>query len=69
MELREALEYISDAGYPIAALSKSIGKDPSTLGKWMRGTSHYLSEQTQRDTWREIAKIKEYFEKIEIKED
>ena len=69
MELREALAYISEAGYPIAAIAKRIGKDPSTITKWMRGTSPYLSAKTQQDIWHEIARIRECFVKIKIKED
>ena len=39
MTVREALATANDIGYPIAALAKRIGKDPSTIQKWVRGRS------------------------------
>lgn len=44
MDTREILLKISEAGTPIAFLAKNINKDPSTISKWMRGSSKYLSK-------------------------
>lgn len=33
-----------DAGLPISYVAKKIGKDPSTLNKWLHGTRNVSSE-------------------------
>ena len=66
MDTREILLKISEAGTPIAFLAKNINKDPSTISKWMRGSSKYLSKQTEEELISEIRRIKQLWEEIEI---
>ena len=46
--------------------SKRINKDPSTIQKWLRGTSKYLSAETENEIILELRKIKEIWENINI---
>lgn len=66
MDAREILNKVSASGFPIATIAKRIGKDPSTLQKWARGTSPYLSEKTQQDLLNEIKRIKQIWNEIDI---
>ena len=66
MDTRKLLTQVNETGTPIALIAKNIGKDPSTLHKWMRGTSKYLAEQTEKDLINEIQRIKLLWENIEI---
>ena len=63
---KEALQAVADAGTPIALIAKNINKDPSTLHKWLRGTSKYLSKEAEEDMIEEIRRIKQLWERIDI---
>lgn len=66
MTTQEALLAANQAGTPIAFIAKNISKDPSTVGKWLRGTSKYMSMQTEADIKEELRRIKKLWEQIEI---
>ena len=66
METRDALHAANESGIPIAVIAKRINKDPSTIQKWLRGTSKYLSAETENDIILELRKIKEIWENIDI---
>lgn len=66
MNTKEALISARDAGTPIAWIAKNIGKDPSTIHKWMRGTSKYLKAETEEDLINELRRIKAIWTSIEI---
>lgn len=66
METRDALRAANESGIPIAVIAKRINKDPSTIQKWLRGTSKYLSKDTENEIILELRKIKEIWENIDI---
>lgn len=66
METKDALRAAHDAGTPIAFIAKGIGKDPSTINKWLRGTSKYLATETEEDLKNKIREIKSLWEEIDI---
>lgn len=66
VETQEALQKAYEAGTPIAFIAKNIGKDPSTLNKWLRGSSKYLRKETEEDLIDELRRIKELWNNIEI---
>lgn len=68
MTVKEALLRANEIGFPMAALAKRIGKDPSTINKWTRGLSR-LSAQTEEDVKQEILKAKQQWAEIEIDEE
>lgn len=66
LDTQELLRQVYETGTPIAFIAKNIGKDPSTLQKWMRGTSPYFSEKAQEELIQEIKRIKKLWENINI---
>jgi len=66
METKEALQIVRDVGTSIAFIAKSIGKDPSTINKWVHGSSKYLSVETEEKLKEKIREIKTVWEKINI---
>lgn len=66
METRDALLAAKESGIPIALIAKRIDKDPSTIQKWLRGTSKYLSKDTEEAIILELRKIKKIWENIDI---
>lgn len=66
MDTRTALLQAQEAGTAISFIAKNIGKDPSTVHKWMRGTNKYLSEATEKDVINELRRIKQLWEKIDV---
>ena len=66
MQTKEALQILKDLGYPIARLAKRIGYDPSTIAKWVRGQSLYLSEEAERAVRNEIRRICEQINTIRV---
>lgn len=66
VEPKEALQKAYEAGTPVAFIAKNIGKDPSTLHKWMRGNSKYLSKETEEAMLDELRHIKNLWEEIDI---
>ena len=66
METRDALRAANESGIPIAVIAKRINKDPSTIQKWLRGTSKYLSVETENEIILELRKIKKIWENIDI---
>ncbi len=44
MDIREEFQKAIDTGLPISVVAKKIGKDPSTLNKWLHGTRNVSSE-------------------------
>lgn len=66
MKTKEALQAAYNAGTPIAFIAKGIGKDPSTINKWLRGTSKYLASETEEDLKNKIREIKSLWEQINI---
>ena len=66
LDTQKLLQQVNETGTPIAFIAKNIGKDPSTLHKWMRGTSKYLAAETQEKLIQEIKRIKQLWENIEV---
>lgn len=44
MNIRNELQKVVNLGVPIAFIAKKIGKDPSTLNKWLHGVSNVSKE-------------------------
>lgn len=44
MDIRIEFQKAVDAGLPISYVAKRIGKDPSTLNKWVHGTRNVSNE-------------------------
>lgn len=44
MDIREEFQKAINTGLPISVVAKKIGKDPSTLNKWLHGTRNVSSE-------------------------
>ena len=44
MDIREEFQKAINTGLPISVVAKRIGKDPSTLNKWLHGTRNVSSE-------------------------
>lgn len=44
MDIRFEFQKAVDAGLPISYVAKKIGKDPSTLNKWLHGTRNVSTE-------------------------
>lgn len=65
MDTLTALQQIAEIGYPIAAIAKHIGYDPSTLNKWVNGrqTPSVVLQQKVRE---EIIRLKNEWMKIDI---
>ena len=66
METKEALQAAHNAGTSISFIAKGIGKDPSTISKWLRGTNKYLAIETEEDLKNKIREIKSLWEQIDI---
>lgn len=66
IDTRTALEEISRMGYAVSTIAKNIGCDQSTLSKWMRGTSKYLSEKKQEELIDELRRMKEFWVNLDI---
>lgn len=66
MNLKQALMAAHDAGTTFAYIAKNIGKDPSTINKWLKGTSKFLSLDTEQDIIYELRRIKKCWENIDI---
>ena len=67
MTLKECLQAAVDAGMPVAFLAKRIGRDSSTLYKWLNSTRD-PSEQVQQEVREELLRLKEEWNKIEIED-
>ena len=63
MDIRTECLKVAALGYPIAALAHSIGKDPSTLNKWLKGTRN-VSSEVEQAVKEEILRLKNEWEKI-----
>lgn len=66
LDTQKLLQQVNKTGTPIAFIAKNIKKDPSTLHKWMRGTSKYLAAKTQEELVKEVKRIKQLWENIEV---
>ena len=66
MNLCEILKEIQECGTSIAFIAKQINKDPSTISKWMRGTSKYLSQDTEEEIKKELRRIQMIWKELEI---
>ena len=58
MNIRDELQKASDLGTSIASIAKRIGKDPSTLNKWLHGTRN-VSKEVENDVANELKRIKD----------
>lgn len=65
MDILTALQQVSDLGYSVAAIAKRIGRDPSTLHKWLKGT-RTPSVEIQEKVREEIIRLKNEWMKIDI---
>lgn len=66
MNTRELLIQIRDSGYPMAVLAKKINKAPSTIQKWVNGSSQYLAKETEFLLRQEIKKLKEFWVNLQV---
>ena len=64
--LKEALQKASEAGTSIAFIAKNIGRDTSTVHKWMRGTSKYLSQETEESLLAELRRLRDIWNSMDI---
>ena len=66
MDTKSILQIFYDLGIPIAKIAKRIGKDPSTIQKWLRGTSGYLKKETEDELRQTLLEIQEEIIKIKF---
>lgn len=55
---REALLKLINSGYPTATFAKRIGRDASTLYKWLDG-SRQISQEVEEEVREELKHMKE----------
>ena len=63
MDIRDEFEKAIDAGLPISLVAKKIGKDPSTLNKWLHGTRK-VSKEIENAVEIVLLEIKEKWQHI-----
>lgn len=63
MDIRKELIKAVELGYPLAAIAKHIGKDPSTLHKWYKGTRN-VSPEVERLVEKELLRLKGLWNEI-----
>jgi len=63
MNIRFEFQKAVDAGLPISYVAKKIGKDPSTLNKWLHGTRN-VSTEIEEAVERILLEIKEKWRNI-----
>lgn len=66
MDIREeCLKVIEQSGVTAAFLAKSIGRDPSTLNKWLKGTRN-VSEEFKVDLANKLRELRDIWMEIDI---
>ena len=65
MTTKEAMDYVVEAGTPVAFIAKNIGRDPTTISKWWHGKTR-LSAETEQDLRQEILRLKALWDKINL---
>jgi len=65
MTLKECLERAVNAGLPVAFLAKNIGRDSSTLYKWLSG-ARTPSQEVQNEVREELIRLKAEWNNIEL---
>lgn len=63
MNIRFEFQKAVDAGLPISYVAKKIGKDPSTLNKWLHGTRN-VSIEIEEAVEQILLEIKEKWRNI-----
>ena len=63
MDIRFEFQKAVDAGLPISYVAKKIGKDPSTLNKWLHGTRN-VSAEIEKAVKQILLEIKEKWRNI-----
>ena len=65
MDIRSECLKVAAIGHPMAAIAKNIGKDPSTLNKWLKGTRN-VSPEVEEAVKKEILRLKSEWMKIDV---
>lgn len=65
LDVRQECLKVQKLGYPIAAIAKRIGCDPSTLNKWLKGTL-VISSVLQEKVYKDLHKMKEEWMEIDV---
>lgn len=63
MDIRLECLKVAAIGHPMAAIAKNIGKDPSTLNKWLKGTRK-VSPEVEEAVKKEIVRLKNEWMKV-----
>lgn len=63
MNIKEELQKAINTGLPISVIAKKIGKDPSTLSKWLHGTRN-VSNEIEIAVYNILLEIKEQWKNI-----
>lgn len=63
MNIKEELQKAINTGLPISVVAKKIGKDPSTLNKWLHGTRN-VSNEIEIAVYNILLEIKEQWKNI-----
>ena len=63
MNIKEELQKAINTGLPISVIAKKIGKDPSTLNKWLHGTRN-VSNEIEIAVYNILLEIKEQWKDI-----
>lgn len=63
MNIKEELQKAINTGLPISVVAKKIGKDPSTLNKWLHGTRN-VSNEIEVAVYNILLEIKEQWKNI-----
>ena len=66
MNTYQALSYLHKIGFPISIIAKRIGRDSSTIAKWLSGKSKYLAAETEESIKQAIREIINEVNKINL---
>ena len=68
MNTYQALSYLHKIGFPISIIAKRVGKDSSTIAKWLSGKSKYLAAETEESIKQAIREIISEVNKINLEQ-
>lgn len=63
MNIKNELQKAINTGLPLSIIAKKIGKDPSTLNKWLHGTRN-VSPEIEELVYQVLLSIKDEWKNI-----
>lgn len=65
MDIRQECLKAVESGYPIATIAKKIGRDPSTIHKWLK-KGNKISTKIESEVLVELKKLKEVWDNVNV---